>query len=52
MEQQINDMLDRLQVMRKEAFGKDEMLYKSLGKAMGGLMDARTALRQKVSNGS
>lgn len=51
METRLNAMLDELQKMRTESFGTDEVLYRSLGKAMGGLMDARQALRNKVTAG-
>lgn len=49
METKINELLDAITLLRKEAFGKDEDLYRSLGKAMGGLIDARDVLRRTLA---
>lgn len=52
MEQKLETILDELQAMRTEQFGKDENIYRLLGSMMGKAIEIRTILRQKVRNGS
>ncbi len=46
MSEKLNAMIDDLQKLRTEAFGKDESLYKHLGAAIGRLIEASSAARE------